>query len=189
MPFKLQNETDNGLKIIKNQLFQDDRGYFTESYNKRDFKEIGIDEEFVQDNHSVSQKGVLRGLHFQWEPKLGKLIRVTRGAARFIELDIRKGSSHFAKYHTFELSAEKGYMLWVPAGFANGFIALEDDTHVQYKCTALWNPKAEASIRWNDPELSIDWKLPIGFEPLVSEKDKNGITLKNWSAMPESDIL
>jgi dTDP-4-dehydrorhamnose 3,5-epimerase len=185
MPFNIIDKALSGLLLIEPKAFSDDRGYFMESFKASDFEKLGIVEDFVQDNHSVSKKNTVRGLHFQWDRPMGKLLRVTRGAARFVELDIRKNSPTLGQHYTTILSEENKNLLWVPAGFGNGFLALEDNTEVLYKCTAEWNPKAESCIRWNDPELHIDWGIIEG-EALLSGKDAQADTLQQWLSREES---
>lgn len=175
----------DGLLIFEPKVFHDERGFFTESYRLDELSEYGIPH-FVQENHSQSAKGVFRGLHFQWAPPQGKLIRVIRGDALFVELDIRKNSPHLGKHAKIRLSEDNKNILWVPPGFANGFLALTDIVDVIYKCTAYWNGQAEGSIRWDDPGLGID----IGFAtPILSEKDKRGLTLNEWISSEESNLF
>ncbi len=158
-----------GLVEIIPDIFGDERGYFYESYNKKTFAEIGIDEEFVQDNQSMSAKNVLRGLHFQNPPfAQGKLVRVIQGAALDVAVDIRRGSPTYGKHHKVKLTAEKKNMFWVPPGFAHGFLTLEDNTIFAYKCTGLYNKESEGSVLWNDPHLGVDWGIE---NPNLSEKD------------------
>ena len=159
-----------GLLIIKPKVFEDSRGYFYESYNKRKLEEAGIDYDFVQDNQSLSSRGVLRGLHFQNPPhEQGKLIRVITGSVLDVALDIRKNSPTYGKWVSVELNAKNKLMFWVPPGFAHGFATLEDNTTFFYKCTGFYKLESEGGILWNDPELAIDWKIA---DPLLSEKDK-----------------
>ena len=159
-----------GLLIIKPQVFEDDRGYFFESYNREKFVEHNIPYTFVQDNESKSQKGVLRGLHFQNPPYAqGKLVRVMKGAVLDVAVDIRRGSPTYGKWASIELSEFNKFMYWVPAGMAHGFLTLEDETVFFYKCTNFYNKESEGSIRWNDPDLNIDWGTK---DPVLSEKDK-----------------
>ncbi len=149
--------------------FHDERGYFYESYNQKRFAANGIPEDFVQDNFSFSTKGVLRGLHFQHNPHgQGKLVRVMTGKALDVVVDLRKDSPTFGQHEKFVLDADKGNMLYVPIGFAHGFVALEETIFV-YKCTNFWNKDAESGIRWNDPKLGIDWGVE---NPIVSDKDQ-----------------
>lgn len=158
------------LLIIKPQVFEDDRGYFFESYNRDKFMEAGIDVNFVQDNESRSMKNVLRGLHFQKPPfTQGKLVRVMRGSVLDVAVDLRKDSETYGKWASIILSDKNKWMYWVPEGFAHGFLTLEDNTVFFYKCTNVYNKPSEGSILWNDPDLQIDWGLKE--QPLLSEKD------------------
>ena len=150
------------------------------------FAELGLPTDFRQDNHSRSSRGVIRGLHFQWDRPMAKLMRVTVGAAFVVAVDIRKGSPTLGQWHGIELSAENKLQVWAPAGFARGFCALADGTEVQYKCTATYNAPCESGIRWNDPEIGIEW--PLG-ERLLSSKDAGAQTLAEWLARPESDLF
>ncbi len=157
------------LYIVKPTVFEDHRGYFFESYNKEVFLRHGIDQNFVQDNESKSQKNVLRGLHFQTPPfAQGKLVRVIRGSVLDVAVDIRKSSPTYGKWASIELTQENKWMYWVPPGFAHGFVTLEDNTTFFYKCTNMYNKESEGSILWNDPDLNIDWKIS---QPILSEKD------------------
>lgn len=170
-----------GLIIIKPKVFEDDRGYFYESYNKERFREAGIDMEFVQDNQSFSSKGVLRGLHFQNPPyEQGKLVRVITGSVIDIAVDIRKNSHTYGKWVSVELTAENRLMFWIPPGFAHGFVTLEDNTTFFYKCTGLYNKESEGGIIWNDPDLDIDWKIE---NPSLSEKDKECPLFRDLDSM------
>jgi dTDP-4-dehydrorhamnose 3,5-epimerase len=167
-----------GLIVVQPDVFYDPRGYFFESYNKEKFQQIGIADEFVQDNQSLSAKGILRGLHFQNPPfAQGKLLSVIKGSVLDVAVDIRKGSPTFGKYFSVILSGENKTMFWVPAGFAHGFLSLEDDTIFSYKCTQTYNKESEGSIRWNDPDINIDWGIT---QPLVSEKDRNAPLFKDF---------
>lgn len=157
--------------LIEPKVFSDLRGYFFESYNEESFRAMGIDEHFMQDNQSKSVISTIRGLHFQLPPhEQGKLVRVVRGRIFDIAVDIRRGSPWYGQWVGRELSAENRMMLWIPAGFAHGFVVREDETIVSYKCTRVYHRESEASIRWNDPELAIDWGVE---NPVVSEKDSN----------------
>ena len=165
------------VKIIKPDVFGDDRGYFFESFHVDKFATFGITDPFLQDNESRSQKNVLRGLHYQLNPYAqGKLIRVIRGAVLDIAVDIRRDSPTFGKWVSMELTGENKWICWIPAGFAHGFVTLEDDTIFTYKCSAMYNKASEGSIRWNDPELNIDWGIS---DPLLSDKDKVAPLLKD----------
>jgi len=162
-----------GLLLIQPDIFPDSRGYFFESYQKEKFLKSGIDADFVQDNESLSQKNVLRGLHFQRPPfAQGKLVRVVTGSVLDMAVDIRKSSPTYGQWVKAELSAANKLMMWIPEGFAHGFLVLEDNTIFQYKCTNYYNRESEAGIIWNDPVLAIDWGIT---NPLVSEKDLKGV--------------
>jgi len=164
--------------IFEPQVFGDDRGFFMESFNARKFHELtGLERNFVQDNHSRSQKGVLRGLHYQIENAQGKLVRVTAGEVFDVAVDIRRHSSTFGKWVGVRLSAENKRMLWVPEGFAHGFLVVSDTADFLYKTTNYYAPAHERSILWNDPELGIDW--PLDGTPQLSGKDAAGALLKD----------
>lgn len=166
--------------IVKPTVFADDRGYFFESYSHQRFLTAGLDLNFVQDNESRSSKGVLRGLHFQNNPSAqGKLVRVMRGAVLDVAVDIRKNSPTYGKYVSIVLTGENKYMYWIPAGFAHGFLTLEDDTVFFYKCTNVYNKESEGSIRWNDPDLNINWGIE---NPILSEKDKISPLFKDFKS-------
>lgn len=166
------------LLIIKPAVFEDNRGYFFESYNKEKFLQKGIDQNFVQDNESKSGKGVLRGLHFQSPPYAqGKLVRVMKGAVLDVAVDIRRSSPTYGLWASIELTESNKWMYWVPPGMAHGFVTLEDNTVFFYKCTNVYNKASEGSIRWNDPDLNIDWGCE---QPLLSEKDQLSPLFKNF---------
>ena len=160
-----------GLKIITPTVFGDARGYFMETYNYEDFKAAGLDMVFVQDNQSSSTKGVLRGLHFQREHTQGKLVRVVSGEVFDVAVDIRKGSKTFGKWFGVTLSAEKKNMFYIPEGFAHGFYVLSDTAEFTYKCTDFYDPSSEGGIKWDDPTIAVDWPIPEGVTPNISEKD------------------
>jgi dTDP-4-dehydrorhamnose 3,5-epimerase len=161
------------LYIIEPKVFGDDRGFFFESFNEKKFAELtGQTVEFVQDNHSRSVKGVLRGLHYQVQRPQGKLVRVVQGEVFDVAADIRKGSATFGQWVGVNLSAENKRQLWIPAGFAHGFVTLSESAEFLYKTTDYWMPEFERCIRWNDPQLGINW--PFSDAPIVSEKDKVG---------------
>jgi len=161
-----------GLFLIEPEVFRDDRGYFFESFQKEKFLALGIDADFVQDNESMSGKGVLRGLHFQKPPfAQGKLVRVVRGSVLDVAVDLRKSSETYGKWESSVLSAANKLMLWIPESFAHGFLVMEDDTIFQYKCTNYYNKEFEAGIIWNDTDLKINWGIQ---NPLVSKKDLQG---------------
>ena len=166
----------DGLLILQPKIFKDERGLFFESWNESVFKSLGINISFIQDNQSVSKKNVLRGLHFQNYPDgQGKLVRVSKGSALDVVLDLRKDSKTFGKHFKYKLSDQNSTMIWIPQGFAHGFIALEENTVFQYKCDALYNPESEECIAWNDPSLGIDWGIN---NPIVSSKDQEGKLFK-----------
>ena len=163
------------LIVIEPKVFEDDRGYFFESYNKDRFQQAGLFPEFIQDNQSLSQKGVLRGMHLQNQPwAQGKLVRVIKGAVLDVAVDVRKNSETFGKHFSIVLSEHNKTQLWIPPGFAHGFLTLEDETIFYYKCTQLYNKEAETGIRWNCPALNINWGIE---NPSLSEKDKH---LPHW---------
>lgn len=181
------NRVETGIKdliVIEPTVFGDNRGFFMESYSRKDFAEIGMDIEFVQDNHSKSKKGVLRGLHFQTQHVQGKLVRVTAGAVLDVALDLRKDSPTFGKYYLVELTAENKKMFYIPPGFAHGFLTLEDNTEFLYKCTDYYAPEFDSGILWNDSEVGIEWNLEkYGLSEatiLLSEKDKLQQTLATF---------
>lgn len=163
--------------IIEPKVFSDERGFFFESFNQRAFNEsTGTDLSFVQDNHSRSARGVLRGLHYQVEQPQGKLVRVVRGAVFDVAVDIRPQSATFGQWFGLELTEHNNRQIWLPPGLAHGFLVLSDSADVLYKTTDYYAPEFERSIRWDDPGISIDW--PLTGEPLVSPKDRAGLTLK-----------
>jgi dTDP-4-dehydrorhamnose 3,5-epimerase len=167
-----------GLLIIKPDVFEDDRGYFFESFNHGRFLNRGLDLKFLQDNESKSKKGVLRGLHFQAPPfAQGKLVRVMRGSVLDVAVDIRKNSPTYGKWESIILSGQNKWMYWIPEGFAHGFATLEDDSIFFYKCTNIYNKASEGSILWNDPDLNINWGIQY---PVISDKDRISPKFKNF---------
>ncbi len=174
----------NGVVVLQPGVSEDERGFFLEAFRADQFRDLGLPDSFLQDNHSRSQKGVLRGLHFQWQPPMAKLMRVTLGSAFLVAVDIRKGSPTLGRWFGIEASAGNKLQVFAPAGFARGFCALSDWAEVQYKCTAIYNPEAEAGILWSDPALGISWPVR---EPIMSMKDRQARTLEQWLASPESD--
>jgi len=158
--------------LLEPKVFGDARGHFYESWNRRSFTELGIDADFVQDNHSKSQKNVVRGLHYQIEHAQGKLIRVTAGAVYDVAVDLRRSSPTFGKWVGFTLSASDRRMAWIPPGFAHGFCVTSDSAEFLYKTTDYWSPAHERTLLWNDPQLAIPW--PLTGEPLLAAKDANG---------------
>lgn len=176
----------NGVILFKPQIFEDERGFFMETWRSDQFEEWGLPTLFLQDNHSGSAKGVIRGMHFQFDPPMGKLIRVTYGSAFVVEIDIRHNSPTLGHWVGFDLTAENKHLIWVPPGFANGFLATSDYCEMQYKCTALWNKSGESAINWNDPKIGINWKFD---NPILSEKDKKAQTLDEWLLQEASKKL
>lgn len=167
-----------GVLVIEPRVFGDVRGFFMETWNADVFRTSGLGMTFVQDNHSRSQKGVLRGLHFQNPGPQGKLVRVTRGAVFDVAVDLRRSSPHFGKWVGVELSEMNQRMLWVPEGFAHGFLTLENDTDFLYKCTAPYAPQSEHTLLWDDPAVGIEWPL-ADIDPIISSKDAAGLGLAN----------
>ena len=182
--FKRIDTPIEGVCLIEPTIFGDNRGYFMETYSKPDFEEIGINEEFVQDNQSKSKKGVLRGLHFQIENTQGKLVRVIKGRVFDVAVDIRRGSKTFGKWEGVILSEENKKMFMIPRGFAHGFLVLSDEAEFTYKCTDVYNHSAESGIKYDDKDVNIDWP-EVDCEILTSEKDQKWQTLKEFE---ESDI-
>ncbi|MBR1735659.1 MAG: dTDP-4-dehydrorhamnose 3,5-epimerase [Firmicutes bacterium] len=161
-----------GLYVFEPTVFGDNRGFFMETYNQNDFHEAGLDMVFVQDNQSMSTKGVLRGLHFQKEFPQGKLVRVVRGTVFDVAVDLRANSKTYGKWFGVELSAENKKQFYISEGFAHGFVVLSDEAEFVYKCTDFYHPGDEGGVLWNDPDIGIDWPIPEGMEPILSEKDK-----------------
>ncbi len=166
-----------GVFILEPRVFSDDRGFFLESYSERVFAELGITERFVQDNHSSSRRNVLRGLHYQIAHAQGKLVRVAVGEILDVAIDLRRSSPTFGKWEAVRLSGENKRMLWIPAGFAHGFHVISEQAHVLYKATDFYSPESERTLAWNDPDLKINWNLDV--EPIVSDKDKQGVLLRD----------
>ena len=164
--------------IVEPKVFTDERGFFMETFQKKDFQVAGIPYEFAQENHSGSKGGVLRGLHYQIQQTQGKLVRTISGEIFDVAVDIRKGSSTFRQWLGVILSSENKRMLWIPEGFAHGFYVLSNWAEVVYKATDFYAPQWERSIIWNDPVLNIDWPVKKGFPPILSEKDSAGVTFE-----------
>ncbi|HTZ81772.1 MAG TPA: dTDP-4-dehydrorhamnose 3,5-epimerase [Candidatus Acidoferrales bacterium] len=186
MEIRVESRHLEDVVVIVPEIFQDNRGFFMETYRRDQFEKLGIPTEFVQDNHSRSCKGVVRGLHFQWDPPMAKLMRVSVGAAYLVAVDIRKGSPTLGKWVGVNASADNRRQVWAPAGFARGFCALSDVVEIQYKCTGVYNGRAESAIRWNDPAIRIEWPVR---EPVVSEKDQRAQALSDWLSRSESDFF
>jgi dTDP-4-dehydrorhamnose 3,5-epimerase len=183
MEIKIESTHLRDVVVLVPEIYEDSRGFFMESFRKDQFDALGLPSHFVQDNHSRSVKGVVRGLHFQWEPPMGKLMRVILGSAFLVAVDIRTGSPTLGKWFGIEASAANRRQVWAPAGFARGFCVLSEVAEIQYKCTGLYNSRAESGIRWNDPQIGIEW--PVS-EALLSDKDQRAQTLEQWLARPES---
>jgi dTDP-4-dehydrorhamnose 3,5-epimerase len=183
MDIKIEARYLRDVVVLVPDVFQDSRGFFMETFREDQFKALGLPSHFAQDNHSRSVKGVLRGLHFQWDPPMGKLMRVTLGSSFLVAVDIRKGSPTLGKWVGVEASAENRRQVWAPAGFARGFCVLSDVAEIQYKCSGIYNNKGESGIRWDDPKIGIGWPLQ---DVLLSEKDRNAQTLAQWLSRPES---
>lgn len=186
MRIAIESKHLDGAVVIVPECFQDSRGFFMETFREDQFKELGLPHQFVQDNHSRSAKGVVRGLHYQWEPPMGKLMRVTLGAAFLVAVDIRKGSPTLGSWFGVEATDQNRRQVWAPAGFARGFCVISEFAEIQYKCTGLYNQQAESGIRWDDPQIGIEW--PVS-EPVLSEKDRKAQSLQQWLARPESNFL
>jgi dTDP-4-dehydrorhamnose 3,5-epimerase len=183
MPFTIESTALDEVKIVVPRRFPDDRGFFMEVYRQDLFAGLGLTDPFVQINQSRSARNVLRGLHFQWDPPVAKLMRVTLGRAFMVAVDIRVGSPTQGRWVGLEGSAEEPRHLWAPASFARGFCALSDFAEIEYLTTGTYNPATESGIRWNDPAIGIDWPVT---EPILSGKDAVAQTLTEWLARPEA---
>ena len=184
MKIRIESRHLGEITLLAPEVFEDERGFFMETFRADQFKTLGLPSEFVQDNHSGSTKNVLRGLHFQWDPPMGKLMRVTYGRAFLVAVDIRKGSPTLGQWFGLEVSAANKRQVWAPAGFARGFCVLSDVCEIQYKCTGIYNKMGEGGIRWNDPEIGIPWPIQ---NPVLSAKDAHAPTLREWLATADSD--
>ena len=184
MEINVQNTKIDDVKIIIPDQFKDDRGFFMEVFRKDIFKKHNLPNNFVQMNHSGSVKNVLRGLHFQWDPPMGKLMRVTRGKAYLVAVDIRKGSPTLGNYVGEIVSSENMNQIWAPSGFARGFCVLSEYAEIQYLCTGVYNSNYESGIFWNDKDNGIKWPIK---NPIISPKDEQASTLEVWLDTPESE--
>jgi len=173
---KIHQTPISGALILEPKVFSDDRGFFLESYSERTFAEVGIKDQFVQDNHSSSKRGVLRGLHYQVQKPQGKLVRVVSGEVLDIFVDLRRSSPTFGRWHSVKLSAENKLLAWIPAGLAHGFCVVSDTADVLYKSTEFYYPELERTILWNDPDLAVDWGTQ---NPLLSPKDQRGTRFRD----------
>jgi len=185
MPFRIESRHLGDLVVLVPEAFDDDRGFFMETFQADQFRALGLPTQFPQDNQSRSRKGVIRGLHFQWGPPMGKLMRVTYGSAWMVAVDIRHGSPTLGKWFGMEASAENRRQVWAPAGFARGFAVLSNYADVQYKCTGTYNPQTESGIRWDDPAIGVEWPAAVQ-DPVLSRKDRSAQTLAEWLSAPES---
>ena len=183
MKIHIESVHMDSVKVLVPEVFEDERGFFMEVFRADLFKQMSLPHEFVQDNHSRSVKGVVRGLHFQWDPPMGKLMRVTIGSAFLVAVDIRRNSPTLGQWFGTEVSAQNKKQIWAPAGFARGFCVLSDVAEVQYKCTGIYNNRAESGIRWNDPEIGVEWPTSA---PILSEKDAKAQSLREWLDSPHS---
>jgi dTDP-4-dehydrorhamnose 3,5-epimerase len=188
MPLRAESQKLSEVIVFVPEVLGDSRGFFMETFRADQFREMGLPSEFVQDNHSRSGKGVLRGLHFQWDPPMAKLMRVTSGAAFLVAVDIRKGSPTLGSWFGLEVTAESKKQIWAPHGFARGFCALTDGCEVQYKCTGIYNPEGEGGIHFADPEIGIQWPIDVR-DAKTSEKDRNAPRLADWLASPLSNNI
>ena len=190
MPFTFEKLSIPDVILVIPKIFEDNRGFFMESYQKSEFSQNGIDVEFCQDNHSKSSKGVLRGLHYQTNPKAqGKLVRCVKGKIFDVAVDLRKNSKYFGKWVGEILSDENKNMLYIPEGFAHGFVVLSETAELLYKATNEYSPNNDRGIRWNDPDINIDWKTDFSngqTQPLISEKDSKQPFLKD---VKEEDLF
>lgn len=183
MELELQKTAIPDALVVVPKVLHDERGFFQEVYRQDVFRELGLPESFVQLNHSRSVRDVLRGLHFQWDPPMGKLMRVTVGTAFLVAVDIRIDSPTLGRWIGTTLSDHDRRQLWAPAGFARGFCVLSAVAEIEYLCTATYNPAGESGARWNDPEIGIEW--PIG-DPILSAKDREAKSLHEWLSRPEA---
>ncbi len=186
MPIQVENTDLDEVKIVLPVVFPDDRGYFMEVFRADHHENAGLPSRYLQENQSGSKQGVIRGLHFQWDPPMSKIMRVVSGSAYLVAVDIRKGSPTLGKWVGVEASAENRKQLWAAAGFARGFCVLSETAEIHYKCTSIYNPEGESGIRWDDPDIGIDWPVK---DPVLSPKDGNAQSLKEWLNTPQSDTF
>lgn len=186
MDFQIESVHLGEVVVIVPPVFQDARGFFSESFRTDKFAALGLPTEFMQDNHSGSVRNVLRGLHFQYDPPMAKLMRVTRGTAWLVAVDVRKHSPTVGQWVGIEVSAENRRQVFAPAGFARGFCVLSDYAELQYKCTGIYNARGESGVRWDDPAIGVEWPVK---DPILSDKDRTAQTLQQWLASPAADLL
>ena len=184
MQMRIESVALGSVAVLAPEYFKDERGFFVEEFRADQFAELGLPTKFVQENHSGSVKNVVRGLHFQWEPPMGKLMRVLRGEAFLVAVDIRKNSPTLGQWFGKRVNAEERKQIWAPAGFARGFCVVSDYAEIQYLCTGIYNSQAESGILWNDPAIGIEW--PVN-DPILSGKDEKAQTLQEWLKREESD--
>ena len=183
MQIEINNTFINDVIVVKPEILNDERGFFSEIYRKDQYELAGLPCNFVQMNQAGSVRNVLRGLHFQWDPPMGKLMRVVIGTAYLVAVDIRHGSPTLGNWIGFKVSAENKLNIWAPAGFARGYCVLSEYAEIQYLCTGIYNGETESGILWNDPEIGIDWQIN---EPVLSDKDKTAQSLHDWLTTTES---
>ena len=186
MQIRIESRHFDDLVVLVPEVFEDSRGFFMETFREDQFRELGLPTHFVQDNHSRSVKDTVRGLHFQWDPPMGKLMRVTFGTAFLVAVDIRKRSATLGQWAGAIASAENRRQVWAPAGFARGFCVLSEIAEIQYKCTGIYNSAAESGILWNDPAIGIEWPVE---QPILSDKDRRAQTLAKWLEFPNSELF
>jgi len=186
VPFTIESRHLNGLVVVVPSVFDDARGFFSETFRADQFDALGLPSVYRQDNHSGSARNVLRGLHFQYDPPMAKLMRVSRGTAFLVSVDVRPGSPTLGKWMGIEVSAENRRQVWAPAGFARGFCVVSDFAEVQYKCSVEYNPATDVGIQWNDPALGIEWPIE---RPSLSYRDMNAQTLAAWLEGPHAQRL
>ena len=184
MKMEIESVHMGAVTVIKSDFFQDERGFFVEEFRADQFTELGLPHKFVQENHSGSVKNVLRGMHFQWNPPMAKLMRVLSGTAFLVAVDIRKKSPTLGQWYGLELSSHQRKQVYAPAGFARGFCALSDYAEIQYLCTGIYNSQGESGIRWNDPAIGIEWPVK---DPILSSKDENAQLLSDWLKTKEAN--
>ncbi len=170
--------------LIKPKVFGDERGFFLESWQQKKFADAGIHADFVQDNHSHSSQWILRGMHYQIQNTQGKLVRVSRGAVYDVAIDVRRSSPRFGEWVGVELSDTNHHMMWIPPGFAHGFLTLTEKVDFMYKCTELYSPQYERCIRWDDPDVGIQWPLPVGVSPQLAARDAQAPGIRNAEVFP-----
>jgi dTDP-4-dehydrorhamnose 3,5-epimerase len=185
MGFRIESVHMGEVVVIVPEIIEDVRGYFMETFRSDKFGELGLPKEFVQDNQSWSRKGVIRGLHFQWDPPMGKLMRVIAGSAFLVAVDIRKGSPTLGQWFGIEASSENRRQVWAPPGFARGMCVTSDYAEIQYKCTTLYNVQGESRICFDDPQIGIQW--PKVGEFILSESDRHASSLAEWLASPSAN--